>query len=263
MCDAFRFCRAPKEIIKVKAPLKTKNGVEIAELDMLDILGLFDYLFNTCGLDIANNLVEDYWNHYRSVQADWAMWSDASNQHIPVGIYGDSCKLRPESKMMGVFLSFPLFRPRSIRASRFLIACVQEEVMVGRQTIDCLWRQVVWACNVLFEGTWPHTDINGSRLPIQPGRVPGKYIVPNRRFCVSEIRGDWVFFKDFVLSCKSSWKGGTRLPVCFQCEARSIGDALYYDIAPESHVWTTEYPDVATFLAKQIPNNPSFFSLYG
>ena len=263
-CFCAGFFAAPagyQDIIKVKAPLKTRKGTEIAEIDMIDPLSLMEFLFCKCGLEIDAEHVRQYWNHYRSPEtaADWAVWSDASNDHVPIGLYGDSCKIRAGEKMVGIFLNFPLFRPRSIRVSRFLLTCVQEELMVGRQTLDCLWRHVVWACNVLYNGKWPRTGPNGQLLPQHQAHKVGQDIVPNRKFCVTELRGDWLWFK-LCFQFKSSWVGGTKVPVCFQCEARSVGDALYYDVTPESAVWETEYPDPVTFLVKQMPRNPSFLS---
>ena len=75
-------------------------------------------------------------------------------------------RLEPGEKMIGLFLNLPLWRPRSIRVSRFLLTCVQEELLVGRTTLDCLWRHIVWACNVLHDGRWPHTGPNGEPMPI-------------------------------------------------------------------------------------------------
>ena len=228
---------------------------------MVDPLSLVHYLFCQCGLGFQDSQVEQYWSHYRSreIQADWAMWSDASNRHIPIGVYGDGCKLRQGEKMMGIFLSFPLFRPRSIRTSRFLLTCVQEEVMVGRKTLDCMWRQVIWACNVLFVGKWPATGPDGEQVTGKRAQTIGQDIVPNKQFCVTEIRGDWLWFKQ-CFQFKSSWKGGANLPICFACEARSIEPNLYYNIGEDSVVWTTEHDSVVTFLAKQMPDNPSIWA---
>lgn len=225
---------------------------------MVDPLGLIAYIFNDIGVDIPETQVKEYWNHYRAadINAEWATWSDASDCHIPLGLYGDACKIRPGEKMIGLFLNLPLWRPRSIRVSSFLLTCVQEELLVGRTTLDCLWRHIVWACNVLHDGRWPHTGPNGEPMPIHQQPLAGQFIVPNRYFSVTEIRGGWVWFKQ-IFAFRSSWKGGARLPVCFQCEARSSGQFLYYDVGEDSPVWSTEYKDLAEFLVKQMPANPS------
>ena len=250
-----------KDTVKVKAPLKISakdDTFEMVDLEMVDPLGLVEYLFGHCGVDIPDHLVKKYWDHYRSadIRAGWAVWADATDMHIPIGLYGDSCKIRGVEKMVGIFLNFPLYRPRSIRASRFLLTCVQEELTWKRETLDCIWKHLVWACNALFDGKWPSCGPNGEPLPDHLASKAGKYIVPNKRFAVTEIRGDWLWMKQ-NFSFKSSWKGGARVPVCFQCEARAEGAALYYEISPDSHVWTTEYADLATFLVRQMPENPS------
>lgn len=132
--------------------------------------------------------------------------------------------------------------------------------MVGRQTLDALWKQVVWSCNVLFVGKWPRNGPRGEPLPDHQARKCGQDIVPNRKFCLTEIRGDWLWFKQ-CLQFRSSWKGGATVPVCPLCEAYAHGDCFYYDIVPESPVWDTLRPDVATFLVKQMPRNPSFMAI--
>ena len=106
---------------------KKPKGSELRELDVLDPLSVLDYLFNKIKISIPDALVQQYWSHYRSpeIQSPWAMDHPASDHHIPLGLYGDACRIRPGEKMIGIFLSLPLWRPRSIRSSRFLLAAVR------------------------------------------------------------------------------------------------------------------------------------------
>lgn len=238
--------------------MKTRSGTSVIDVDMIDPLSLIECLFTKSGLKIKDDLVVQYWRHYRSAetQAGWAMWSEASEHAIPIALYGDACQVRQGLKMLGIWLSFPLWRPRTIRASRFLLTCIQEDIMVGRKSLDALWERVIWSCNILFVGKWPRAGPWGEALPEHILRKAGQDIVPNTRFCVTEIRGDWQWFK-WCLSMRSSWKGGANIPICLHCEASTRDDTLYYDITPSSHVWETEYADVATFLVNQMPAKPS------
>ena len=108
-----------------------------------------------------------------------------------------------------------------------------------------------------MDGKWPSVDIHGGSLTGPALARAGKEIVPNKTFAVTEVRGDWVWLKE-CLSFKSSWKGGSRYPVCFRCEARATGNELYYNVQKDSSVWQTEYRTLADFLVHQMPAQPSF-----
>ena len=217
---------------------------------------MVSFLFNEIKLTIPPEKVQTYWEHYRQqVAASWALRHPARDDAIPMGLYGDACKIRQGEKMVGIYLNFPLFRPRSIRCSRFLLVALQENVMYKRKTLDCIWRYIVWCMNLLLEGKYPRCDINGQPLQGPQLQRAGTEIVPGKTFAVSEIRGDWVWMKD-CFSFRSSWKGGSRYPVCFQCEARAIEPHLYYNVQRDSSVWDTEYT-LTEFLIQQMPSQPS------
>ena len=128
--------------------------------------------------------------------------------------------------------------------------------MYRRKTIDTIFRYLVWRLNLLFDAKFPSCGLNGESLPPRQAARAGQDVVQGgRQFAVTEIRGDWSWFKD-IFSFKSSWKGGARYPVCFLCEARSVEPHLYYMVKPDSPVWDTEY-DLADFLVKQMPDQPS------
>lgn len=231
------------------------------ELGILDPISVVDYLFNEVGVDIPEPMVTSYWNHYRGprVSAKWAVRHPARSDAIPIGLYGDACKIRQGEKMVGIYMNLPMYRPRSIRCSRFLLTAVQEELMYKRKTLDCIWRFVVWRVNLLLEGKYPSCDINGRLLQGPEMLRAGREVVAGKTFALTELRGDWVWLKD-CLSFRSSWKGGTTYPVCFKCEARAREPHLYYNVQRNSDVWNTEYTNVADFLASQMPNNPSFLA---
>ena len=247
-----------QEADQVEVPLKSLDGkgVHMCSIDILDPLSVVDYLFNVVQIEISQTDVETYWKHYRSVGSAWAVNHPASNFHVPISLYGDSCKIRTGEKMLGIFCSFPLWRPKSIRCSRFLLVALREEQLHGRATLDCIYRYIVWRINLLFAGKWPRCSINGGELPPDKAQRGGQFVVHDgRQFAITELRGDWVFHKQ-VLSFKSSWKGGTIFPVCYRCEARSHEPHLYYEVGPNASSWNTEY-DLYSFLAAQMPSQPS------
>ena len=217
------------------------------------------FLFDVVGISIPTDIVEQYWSHYRSAEiaSPWALHHPAGNQHVPIGLYGDSCKIRPGEKMVGIFMNLPLWRPKSIRCSKFLLTCFREEHAYRRDTLDAIFRFLVWRFNLLIEAKYPSCGIDGG--PLSPGQASkaGQDVVQGgRKFAITELRGDWLWFKD-IFSFKSSWKGGNKYPVCFKCEARAIEPHLYYDVKPGSSCWTTEY-DLAGFLINQMPRKPSY-----
>ena len=250
-----------QESDKIKAPFKSETdpkGFELHDLEILDPISVVDYVFNTIGISISEACVERYWSHYRSpeVASPWATCHPATNHHIPVGIYGDACRVRQGEKMIGIFCNFPLFRPKSIRCSRFLLVAFREEHMYRRKTIDAVFRYLAWRFNLLFDAKNPSCGIRGEPLPPAKAARAGQDVVQGgRTFALTEIRGDWSWFKD-IFSFRSSWKGGSRNPVCFKCEARLQEPYVYYEVKPDSPCWQTEY-DLSEFLVQQMPEQPS------
>ena len=226
---------------------------------MLDPLSVIDFIFNKVGISINDQDIKDYWGHYRSeeISAKWACEHPASNNSIPCGLYGDGCKIREYQKMVGIFLNLPLFRPRSIRCSRFLLVAFQEELVFQRKTLDAIWRHIVWRMNLLLSGRWPNCDIDGHPLSGPQLSRAGQEVVTGKTFAVTELRGDWLWLKQ-CLSFRSSWKGGVHVPVCFMCEAGSNEPFLYYNVQKDSNEWDTEYSTFADFLVMQMPQQPSY-----
>ena len=243
--------------MKVRAPLKSKapGGHTMTELDVVEPLSLVAYLWNDIGIDIPSQLVESYWAHYREVGAPWASWSSATPQHVPLALYGDDCKIRPGEKMVGLFLSFPLFRPRSVRCSKFLLFAVQEELEYKHFTMDSVLRFLVWALNCLHVGRFPRTGCDGEELRGAQAERAGKEVAPGRKFAVTELKGDWSWFKK-VFRFKSSWKGGTKVPVCFHCRAGAREPfSIYYKVHADSECWRSEYT-LLDWLVEQCPVRP-------
>lgn len=161
-----------QETATISVPLKNKKsrrGYTMHPMGVIDPVSVISYLFNEVGVSIPENMVAQYWNHYRSepVSAQWALCHPARSDAIPLGLYGDSCKVRQGSKMVGIYLNLPLFRPKSIRSSRFLLVAVQEEMMFKRKTLDAIYRFLVWRLTFyMMESTrTPTSTVAHCRVP--------------------------------------------------------------------------------------------------
>ena len=244
----------------MRAPIKNPkhpDGFEYVDLEVRDPHEILSHLFSDVGLDVSESSVDAYWRHHRAVGSPWLQTSDASNRHIPVGLYGDGAKARqmafqPAEKVFGLFLSLPLWRPRSIRHSRWLLFSIDEQFLLGRKTLNCVLKRIVWSLNIAFFGAHPTHGPDGQ--PLNSKRAGEPLIPSGRGFACTELRGDWSYFK-FLVGFKSSWKGGAVQSICFKC--RAMGKNAdprdnYYHVSDNHSVWSSEY-DVVEFLSKEMP----------
>ena len=250
--------RKAKESSFVLAPIKSKGpgGFEMVQLEMIDPHVMISYIWNVVGLQLDPQDVKSYWDHHRQVRSPWTTAClDASSDMIPLGIYGDSAKARqlpftaPE-KVVGIFLNCPIFRPKSVRQSRWLLFSIQEDLLFGRKTLNAIYRRVTWSINSMWFGYLPTQGPFGEPLLQQPG-VP---ITTNfNKFCVTEIRGDWSWHKT-IFGLVSSWKGGANCAVCWKCPSYAYGDSRhhYYHIDDQSMDRTPEHT-LVEFMLKEIP----------
>lgn len=221
--------------------LRKKNYTddsEIAKVPFLDPDILVQYLFKT-GLTIPQELVTAFWARKREAGEEWALQSPATPQHIPIAIYGDSARLyatQADSKFLGIFISFPLWRPKSTRYSRWCIFSLENKRLYGRETLHTVLSRITFKLNLLFEN-----GIEG------PDGVP-------LRFVCTEIRGDWEWHKQ-LFDLTSSWKGITS--VCFRCDCAARSDnpkKLYYCLDEDPDWKDFTLPE---FLANQIKHQPT------
>lgn len=254
-----------KDTIPIKARIKDRKsdtGYTVDTLQVLCPLSFVRYLWNDIGVNVSPDTVKEFWRHNRSVGAPWAVCHPATDEHVPLAVYGDSCKVRSISyqapeKIVGVFLSCPLWKPRSVRASRWLLFSIEESRLYQHQTIDRVLAYVTWALNCLFTGRWPHCGMNGEEFEhgSPQAQRAGQWIISDRRlqFALTELRGDWLWYQG-LFRLRSSWKSGTNFPLCYLCPAMSRGPDRYYDVKEGSVLWTKElsFPE---FLVKQIPQN--------
>ena len=229
---------------------------------MLEPYDVIRYLVMEIGIDIPQHQVHHYWDHWRGVGAEWALHTDAGRDHIPLGLYGDAARVRQPpyaepQKFFGLFLSMPLFRPRSIRMSRWLIFAIDEKHLYKEITLNKILRRIVWSLNLLFVGRYPLVGPSGLEFD---AKLAGKEICGGRCFAITELRGDQLFHKQ-VWRHKASWKGGVRESVCCLCDVRNFGHNAYYRVDHGDEVGR-EY-SLIEFINEQIPDrNPCTLAAY-
>ena len=144
-------------------------------------------------------------------------------------------------------MSFPLWRPRSIRASRFLLFCIDEKYLYQRKTMNAVLRRAVWSLNVLFTGIFPSFGPWGE--PFNPNLV-GKPVCGPHRFAITELRGDQLWHKQ-IWSFRASWKGGARESLCCFCEVYNMGDSPFFKVEEGNEIGP-QY-SLIEFINKQLP----------
>lgn len=141
-----------------------------------------------------------------------------------MGIYADEAQygLSNADKVFGIFLNLPLFRPRSIRMSRWCIFAIRSNFLAGCQTIYPALAQIVKPMSVAMLSQ----DSDGGALTTD-----------GANFMVTELRGDLALHK---LSAHSS---------CFFCGAQAVGDSCTFDeIGPAASWVPTRFTHTQTWV---------------
>lgn len=204
----------------VEAPVKCDKERRWTRLPMIDPHQLTHYLFTAAGMAIDMDLVRSFWQESRRNGEPWAMESPAGDSHIPIALYGDGATIynrQPPLKVIGLFISYPLWRSASNRCSRFAIFSLEENMCWGNDTLDCILYRIVYSLNLLFDGD--ATLANG------------------HKFCLTEVRGDWSWFK-YMMCLKSSWQRLDQLR--FLCDAKGQcrdSSRLFYNCWSEDPNW--------------------------
>ena len=199
---------------------------------------VIDYLIGTCNLPINDSLLDQYWSHLDSVKDPWALstkpFREAVDKHvIPLGFFGDEACMGlvvdPYSQIYGLFMSVILFRPTSTRMSRFLLWSVDSHrVHSVEGTFFPVLKLICESFNRLTE-----EGVHG------------------RRFVVSELRGDQVFFR-YLFQHESWWRSTN---VCFRCEATTKPTNLSYAIYESEDGWNTTLRTTADFIIDELPHD--------
>lgn len=245
---------------KIRIPVKYEDlsdGVTKYRMEDFPIMyphGVIHFLFEKAKLKIPPEHIQQYWNHHSTFGEEWAR-NPQTHSMIPLGIFGDSARVTTQygaTHVLGIFLNVVLFRPASVRASRFLLFSIGEHELWHYHTLSVVLRTLTWSLNALFEGVHPTLDVHGKSLPPHLQKVAGTLITSTALcFCVTEIRGDWSWHKKLWRFWKTSWVGKK---MCHWCRAESTGcwEGLYWNLT-ESSSWVDKEFTLEEFMEERLP----------
>ena len=250
---------AIKEIDTIKIPMKSKapRGYELVEHPIIHPHRLLAYLFDHVNLEIATDDLCQYWEDARKYKRPWAKKCPPTSSHIPLALYGDSAKTATQykfEKVTGIFLALPLWRPKSMRYSHFLLFSCMTLDMIKSRTLNMVWRRLAWSLNTAFEGVYPSIGCRGKSLSQKEVELAGSPLTRGRhKFIVTEYRGDWEYHRD-TFKLKASWNGKI---VCMKCPALSKGDPglLYYNYggdASDNCQWIQQEFSLSQFVSLRL-----------
>ena len=238
---------------------KNPNGFRVEKQPILLPHRIMSHVFDECQLDIPASATNQYWDN--AIASGEKHASQDSRHRVPLGLYGDAAQLVTRyriEKNMCFFLNIVIFRPRSIRYSRFLLWSCDTKLLFKNRTINSVLRWIVWSCNALYEGVHPDALPGNALLVSQSDKdLAGTWITRQRyQFQVVEIRGDWEFHKS-IWQFKSSWKGGVNCGICYRCPAMARSDdhgLRYWCLNDESSTWARGEFDTTQFVCKMLPS---------
>ena len=197
------------------------------------------FMHETAGAKTPKSHIEFYWAWGKRFKCGWAAEGDATI--IPCGLYGDEAKYAdgpPQEKILGIYLNFILFRPASIRHSRFRIFTLRSRRIVDVHTLYALFWKLVESLHYAFLGQRP----DGSPL-----------CSDGARFMVTELRGDLAWHR---LCWQFPKRGWTSKDCCFWCDAKSDGrdDLRYTDFGMHAAWKPTEYKELWHWAMNTLPD---------
>ena len=203
--------------VPVKDP-KNKGKLLTEQQPMLYPHEILAFLWNHVGISVPMDDTRKFWQEARKNGEAWALDSTATEEHVPLGLYGDGARLATvfeAQNIVGLFLNILLFRPRSVRASRFLLWSCEKAQFYRNRTLNAVLRVVVWSLNSAFVAKWPTFDFKGRLIQSSTSGTPLTFC--NTKFAIAELRGDWEWHKmQWRFTC--SWNS---LLTCFRCPCKS------------------------------------------
>ena len=230
-------CMRSEEPTMLRVPTKDARGKICESLVPVQLPhNLLNYLMKDCGLSLPDDTVRRFWHHMDSVGDDWAQSTEAFRRATgelvwTIGLYGDDACMQinndPFAKIIGIYLNIPLFRPKSTRLSRFLLASLEfSKVVSTQETLYPILQAIVDSCNLAAEEG-----------------------VLGRRFLVSELRGDQAWFRQ-LFAHQSWWK---HQNVCFRCKATVHEGSLNYLINNRNDGWESTIRSTQEFMLEELP----------
>ena len=186
---------------------------------------ILKYLFQEVGLEFCMEDIRQFWNHAQTFKLPWASASN-DGTHYPLALYGDSAKFsNAGDKITGIFISMPLFNPRSSRFSRFLVAALETYQCLGGLTLNPLYQKIV-------DSMW--------KLYSEGLIIKGRTV----KFVTVELRGDWEWHC-FALGLTPTWRHDS---FCWRCLANKKEDPNFLDFT-DNPEWISTERSHAQFLA--------------
>lgn len=245
-----------KVIESIKLPTKFtdlatgKEKFILEDWPMMMPHAIADFLFEHGGLEVPEAFRREYWEFNARHGEPWAVGVDPTA--MPLGIYGDSAKVQTKfgvTNLIGIYFNIVLWKPQSVRASRFLVTVIPEHKTWKHFTLTVILRWVTWSLNALMAGRHPQTDPYGEALPYRMAQIAGKAF--KYKGVVTEIRGDWAWHKKVFRFWKCSWTG---IKICHWCRALSSSSDpadLYWKF--EGGSWNGNNFSAGEFLEERIP----------
>ena len=199
---------------------------------------LLAYLHDEIQLRTPPEHINFYWQWAKQHHCPWARLG--GHGVVPCGLYGDEARYNqsgPEEKVLGLFVNLVLFRPASIRHSRFLVFSIRSCLCIGIHTLYPVLRHLTWS----FHLAWQGVDEYGNQL-----------CSDNSKFLVTELRGDLAWHK-------AAWQfkdyGWQSTCVCFWCQAKSKGSHLYTELGLSASWIDTIYDDTWKWVDDLMPTD--------
>ena len=111
-------------------------------------------------------------------------------------------------KVLCVHMNVILYRPKSVRLSRYPLFTLRSELIAGSLTLRPLLQRLAWSLNLAFDGV---------------GSLGEKLCPDGERFVVAEFRGDQEFHRK-LWQHKAHWN--SHCP-CFKCHASTVDPKLF------------------------------------
>ena len=127
---------AQQEIESIRIPVFDEKSPCKASVESYPIVyphRILTYLMDEVGIEVDDDEIEEFWTHSRTLGEPWAVDRPASNRHIPLGIHGDGARLWTTynvEKVVAVYMNLILFRPASVRHSRFMLFSMPREKLL-------------------------------------------------------------------------------------------------------------------------------------
>ena len=218
---------------------------------IIDVHSIMHFLIEEAGVEIPASDIRNYWARSKEHGERWAQ--DESNHHrVPIGLYGDGAKAKTafgSENMVSVFANIVLWRPKSVRWSRFLLCCVPEERCTS-ETLPAILRRIVWSCNHAWYGRFPTQGYRGQRLRGKGSSLAGAPLTTQgHKFQVVELRGDWQWHKKVFKFWECQWNSVKTM--CPFCNAKGQSDN------PSELYWNLDEPiyefNLVEFLSQRMP----------